>query len=198
MNLANKFLKRVKALQDAADLWKQEKKNPGTREKYWFVTSSMECAPEDCFKREDGLWEQKEKINTHIDGGQIKIAIWRLHPNYCCAGRPVYSHEAVKEFRAKSEMEKVLLVEDGYEFVWLWREVIMPTKNVWGMSMGPRFFQLRKDGKILVEDDRKSAFKRDCDLAIAQGGVQINVTPPVCGTKSVSCCEECPDAWVCE
>jgi hypothetical protein len=161
-NPTNQFFKKVKALEDAADLWKKARKDPSIREKYWFVTSDMECAPKDCFKRDDGLWEKKEKINTHCShGGQIVIAIWRLWPNYCCFGRP--SYPKVDTFREESETEKILHTHAGYQFVWGWDEVILPTSICWGMRKGPCWFQLRKDGEVIVQESSKAAFKRACN-----------------------------------
>jgi hypothetical protein len=173
VNPAREFLRRVKALTDAErELtkggWDAEKRRyhqigPDGRN-YWPFGISRECAPEDCFKREDGLWEQKEMINTHQkDGGSVCVFIWRTHPNYCCHGQPCLTNKRQKEFYEKSETEKVLLVTDELEFVWKWEEVIPPNRNCWGSKMGPTFFEIRDKNtkEILVQSESKAALLRD-------------------------------------
>jgi hypothetical protein len=160
-NPITRFFNAIKKLEKAANI---RHTDPEAREKYWFYTNSIDCKIDECFKREDGLWEQKDKINTHMPhGGQIKIGIWRIEPNYCCHGRPIYTPGKVQEYLDKSETEKVLYVHNGYEFVWKWDYFDMPTDICWGLRQGPRFFELRKDGEILVQSDKKTVFRRLCN-----------------------------------
>lgn len=160
-NPISRFFNEIKKLEKASMI---RHTHPETREKYWFSTNSIDCKANECFKRDDGLWEQKGKINTHMPhGGQIKIGIWRIEPNYCCAGRPIYSSKQIREYLDKSETEKILHVYNGYEFVWSWDYFDMPTKDCWGLRQGERFFELRKDGEILVRVKYKTVFRRLCN-----------------------------------
>ena len=173
VNPAREFLRRVKALCDAESALTDTKWDAEKREyhhigedgrNYWPFGYSHECLPEDCFKRDDGLWEQKKKINTHMDhGGSVCVFIWRTHPNYCCAGQPSRLNKNQQEFYEKSENEKVLLQTDDLEFVWKWVEVIPPNRNVWGSRMGPTFFEVRdKNTKVVhIQSASKAALIRD-------------------------------------
>lgn len=173
INPAREFLRRVKALVDAENALTDSKWDAGKKEyhqrgedgrNYWPFGFSHECFPEDCFKREDGLWEQKKMINTHMkDGGSVCVFIWRLHPNYSCQGQPSSQNENQLEFHDKSETEKVLLETEELEFVWKWVEVIPPNRNIWGSTMGPTFFEVRdkKTKVVLIQSASKAALLRD-------------------------------------
>jgi hypothetical protein len=162
MKPVNAFLKEVKRLEARARelTWPQD-----DTDHVWPFAHDHEANPEDCFKREDGLWELNERINTHIQRGNSLpgsrvVFIWRTHPNYCTAGRPCYTSEQTATYMRESETEKVLVSEGGYEYVWRWDTFKGPTEVVWGMQMGPTFFELRKDGKEVLRADTKAAFKR--------------------------------------
>lgn len=169
-NPAREFLRRVKALEDAArditsSKWDAKKREYHHRgedgRKYWPFGTSHECFPKDCFKREDGLWEQKKMINTHMpDGGSVCVFIWRLHPNYCGFGQPCITNKNQVEFYEKSETEKVLLKTGELEFVWMWDEVIPPNRNIWGSSMGPTFFEIRMSGTPILREKTKVGLLR--------------------------------------
>ena len=150
----NKFFREIKRLEKTRD------KYSNTDEGYWPFNNDSEVAPEDCFKREDGLWQKKEKINTHCsDGGSTIVFLWRVEPNYSCRGRPVMSHERVKQFLKNSETEKVLLSYKGYDFVWMWDTVYLPTETRWGICKGSCFYELRKCGMALFRAYDKKTFR---------------------------------------
>jgi len=170
INPVNQFLKKVKALCDAEERltdtqWDGEKReyhHVVDDRNYWPFGISHECLLEDCFKREDGLWEQKKKINTHMKhGGSVVVFIWRLHPNYCCAGQPCSQNKNQLEFWEKSENEKILHEADGFQFVWRWTEVIPPNRNIWGSTMGKRFFEVRLMGNAIIQTYTKAELKRE-------------------------------------
>ena len=181
VNPVREFLRRVKALCDAeneltsskwdADKRKYHQRGPDGRN-YWPFGISRECAPEDCFKREDGLWEQKKMINTHMKhGGEVCAFIWRLHPNYSCHGQPCITNKNQKEFYEKSETEKVLFETDTLSFVWLWSEVIPPNRNKWGSSMGPTYFEVRdkKTGFVHIQTPYKAELIREYNAMFPRG-----------------------------
>jgi len=145
----NEFLSKVEALKKAADSL--------DRDKYWPFSFEHDEAEANCFKREDGLWESKEK---HYSGVTYAF-IWRTAPKfYCCAGQPCYTADDEARYMKESETEKVLLVRDGFEYVWRWNTFHRPTKNIWGLRQGPTFFELRKDGASLIRVDKKATFQR--------------------------------------
>lgn len=150
----NKFFKEIKRLKDL------ERKI--TRQKgVWPFGWSHECIPEDCFKRPDGLWEQREKTNAHLHhGGETVVFIWRVEPNYCIHGQPVVTHDRVLQYLVNSETEKLIVAEDGYEFFWKWDEVKRPTSTCWGMGMGKPYYEMRKDGNVLIQTQIKAEFLR--------------------------------------
>lgn len=139
LNPAKEFLKKIKNTVDAGKL-------ETNKEEVWFTSWDCECLKKDCFKRKDGLWEKRDKINTHgKDGGQRRIFIWRIAPNYCCAGQPCYiSYDRLK-FYNKSETEKILVKTDKYEFVWKWYDFSYdyPNRTIWGLRMGKTYFEIR-------------------------------------------------------
>lgn len=154
MKLVNKFFREVKRL---IDLEHTETRQKGV----WPFGWSHESTPETCFKRPDGLWEGHKKLNTHLaHGGERVVFLWRVEPNYCTAGRPVYTADRFRQFLENSETEKILIAQDGYEFVWKWATVVPPTKICWGMKMGKCFFELRKDGNVLIQTPVKAEFLR--------------------------------------
>lgn len=154
MNPVNLFFKRIKAMEKAASGFSTEDEDGVTVWKRF----SHECLPEDCLLREDGLWETNPEQLGRNNPRKF-VFIFRSHPNYCCAGQPVYSPSERAEFLEKSETEKLILSHEGFEFVWGWDEVIMPTRIVWGMSPGHRMFYLRKDGEVLIKTSVKKHFK---------------------------------------
>ena len=154
MKLVNQFFKEIKRLKDLTHEITQQ---AGV----WPFGWSNECNPCDCFKRPDGLWEQYNKINTHMPhGGNIKIFLWRIDPNYCCAGRPIYTHDRQQQFLQNSETEKILVTQDNYEFVWKWNTIILPTTTCWGIKMGAPYYELRINGIIEIQTPIKAEFIR--------------------------------------
>jgi hypothetical protein len=125
----------------------------------WPFGNSCECKADECFLRDDGLWETKQLLNTGMHKYR-RIFIWRILPNY---GSTRYSAERQAEFLQCSETEKVLLTHDEYEFVWLWDTIHGPNEWVWGMDIGPRHYVLRKCGKEVLRADSKAAFLRSID-----------------------------------
>jgi hypothetical protein len=155
----NEFLRRVQKLKDAAD--KLTREDPD-HHVWWPFTWSIDSKIESCFLRPDGLWQSKEKINTHCnDGGTYKIGIWRIEPNYNFNGQPCYDSNRVYGFFKKSETRKVLLTHDGYDYVWRWAEFLPPTETCWGLRQGPTFFEMCQGGSCLVRADTKAAFQRE-------------------------------------
>lgn len=159
MNHANRFFKEVKRLEDAeraVEFGRPFGKSLVIDGISIHSKFSHECAPEKCFKRDDGLWETYPESY----GRQTRkfVFIWRYHPNYCCRGRPIYTPGDVAEFLCESETEKVLYTYDGYELVWAWYEVDMPTPIIWGMRPGRKVFVLRKDGEVLAKTSVKKHF----------------------------------------
>jgi hypothetical protein len=166
MNKVNMFFKAVtaleKALNAAPDSFGSDYRDDDVR--VW-TKRSHECDPEDVIQRADGLQETKPKPYGR-SGLRKFVFLWRYHPNYCCAGRPHYSWKDQSEFLEKSETEKVLLTYEGYEFVWGWDEISMPTRIVWGMQTGQKMFYLRKDGEVLVRTHVKKHFKEAVDAEL--------------------------------
>jgi len=157
VNPSRQFIKKVEHLINTV----HELTQSDTQE-YWPFGYSHEALETECFKREDGLWELKDKINPHINGGQKVVFIWRKHPEPCYGGRPVYSSEKEKEIYEKSETEKVLFETDKLEFVWTWHYFRHPTEYVWSYIMGPAFFEVRiKETKqIVIRETKKGPFIR--------------------------------------
>jgi len=159
-NPAKEFLKRVKRFKDFTQTLRE--RDPMTNI-YWPFMNNYEANLEDCFKREDGLWEKKEKINTHCkNGGYRVVFIWRIHPNYCVHGKPCFTADHKAEFLEKSETEKILLEFKNFQFVWKWHDIVMPTNNIWGMSMGKPYFELRNEGEVLARTSVKKHFVEVC------------------------------------
>lgn len=155
-NHAKKFLGIVRSLLKAVEM---ETSLPDV----WFYGSNRECLKKDCFRREDGLWEGKNKINTHSkDGGQRVVFLWRIAPNYCTYGQPCYSESDRTRLYNESETEKVLLVIDEYEFVWKWYcfSKSSPNRIIWGLKMGITYFEMRdkQTKEVLVRTNVKKHF----------------------------------------
>ncbi len=165
VNPAREFLRRIKSLCDnVSDLtgyhWDEEKQTSTEKHPdgnyYWPFGFSHDSLPKDCFKREDGLWEQNNKINTHSKcGGYVLVFLWRIHPSH----RGIATWSEVYE---KSEREKVLYETEDLEFVWRWEKVILPTECVWSCTMGPTFFEVRdkKTKQPLIQHHQKAPFIR--------------------------------------
>ena len=180
INPAREFLRRVKKLHDTENAltdtkWDADKREYHHRGEdgrvYWPFGFSHECSPKDCFKRDDGLWEQKKMINTHMkDGGSVVVFIWRVHPNYSCLGQPSSQNDNQLEFYEKSETEKVLFETDKLEFVWGWFDVIPPNRNIWGSSMGPTSFIVRdKETKYVhIQTQYKTELIREYNAIFSQ------------------------------
>lgn len=156
------FLKEVKRLEDTLEALTGIQRTGAV----WPFGRSRECFLKDCYKRADGLWQQHHKINTHAPNdkggyGYDVIFLWRIKPNYCCAGRPVCTSDKQQAFLDESETEKILYSIGEYDFVWRWDTIRKPTENVWGMDMGKTFFELRKDGDTIVKSYTKAEFIRN-------------------------------------
>lgn len=152
------FFRKVTALQVALEKMTGLGKRP---EDVWPFGNSRENTPEQCYLREDGLWQSHDLLRTGNKSPLYRcIFLWRIHPNYCTGGRPIFTSDKVQLFMEKSETEKILITEGDFEFVWMWDTVRKPTENVWGMDMGPTFYVLRRKstGEILVRQDYKNRF----------------------------------------
>ena len=128
----------------------------------WPFGYSMECNPQDCWKRTDGLWEARELLH----GKDKQVFLWRIEPNYCCGGQPVYTGDRVARFLKNSETEKELHTHGEYSFVWCWSSPRMPTRFVWGMSVGPTRYELRWNGTVLASDTTKVGFRRQVEAVL--------------------------------
>ena len=183
-NPVRQFLKRVKELCDVADSvtdnhWDADKKtyshiNPDDGVNYWPFGFKNECLEKDCFKRNDGLWQQKQKINTHMrDGGSTIVFIWRIAPNYCIDGQPCYSGEKQQRLYMDSETEKVLYETENYEFVWTWLKWGAPTRSTWGLSATDFYFQVRdkKTHVVNLQEKTKAAFLRRYNALVKIGKI---------------------------
>ena len=163
-NHGNRFFKVIKNLEEALyGFGWQDRDENDVRIMTWYTHENHES---DCIKREDGLWESKPE--SYGRDTRKFIFIWREHPNYCCAGKPYYSHNEVGDFLANSETEKVLYTHGDFEFVWLWEDVTMPTNIVWGMRSGSKYYQLRHRGEVLVTSKYKGSFTTKANAAIAK------------------------------
>lgn len=160
VNHSNRFFKEIKRLQDAERAVEADRPFGESLVidgvSVWSKTSH-ECAPDQCFKRPDGLWETYPE--SYGRKTRKFVFIWRYHPNYCTRGRPIYTPSDVQIFLEGSETEKVLYTHDGYEFVWGWDQVIMPTWCVWGMHPGRKYFRLIKDDEVLFETSVRKHFR---------------------------------------
>jgi hypothetical protein len=157
----NKFFREIDRLKRTLE----EHTGFNRKEAVWPFGHSRECLPEACFKRPDGLWEAHDLLNPDQENdrggyGYKQIFLWRIKPNYCCQGQPVFSSDQEQAFLNESETEKILVTQDGYEIVWKWDTLIRPNQNIWGMKMGKTFYELRKNGKILAQDFTKAGFLR--------------------------------------
>jgi len=173
-NPAREFLKRVKALQDRAE-WMGGHQNgklvdavDDDGRKVWPFTHDHECHRNQCKKRPDGLWERTQ-CQYHGAKDYKNVFLWRLFPNYCCWGRPVCTSDKQQEFLDKSETEKILLDEDGIQWVWKWSTVRLPTRVLWGMGMGPTYFEVRKGDEILLQSATKVGVTRWYKEAVSNG-----------------------------
>lgn len=127
----------------------------------WPFTFERECKMEDCFKRPDGLWQDKR---LHYSGDK-HIFIWRLSPNYCVQGKPFFSAQRRYDLFKSSETSKVLLTEQDLEFRWEWYEWDQhyPSDNVWGLKMTtPTIAVYRKGTRIFhVKNPSVSGGKKE-------------------------------------
>lgn len=149
INHANRFFKEIKRLEDALDVQRRTADDPCDEfgHTVW-ACFSHESAPENCFVRDDGLWESyPEQYGRKT---RKFIFIWRYQPNYCTRGRPFYSHEQRQAFVDESETEKVLYTYKDLELVWGWNEIFGPTSICWGMKPGEKYFFARDKGEIVV------------------------------------------------
>jgi hypothetical protein len=111
----------------------------------------------ECKLLKEGIWE-----SSYIRSGRehTKYSIFKIYPNYCTAGRPYYSQEQLNSFYDKSETEKILATEDGYELVWMWDRWEPPTYCYWGFKPSGWGYILRKDGEELARAYTKTDFHR--------------------------------------
>lgn len=156
--LVNKFFGEIERLKKCL-------KVETNKEDVWPFGYESECDPKDCYKRKDGLWKKLDRINTHSKNkldtyGYDVIFLWRVMPNYCTWGRPVCTSDRIQAFLEQSETEKLIISYKGYEFLWKWDTVILPTENVWGMKMGKTFFEFRQTGMKPIKEYTKTAFKQ--------------------------------------
>jgi hypothetical protein len=140
-----------------------ENRNGKLESVYWPFMFEHECKPENCFKREDGLWEGKELISNHK-----VVFIWRIEPNYCVHGQPCFSEEQIAEIYKKSETEKLLYKENDLEFYWKWYKFELPNKNIWGLKPRGHSIEVRKNGVVVYkiptsEIGFKKKFKAYCE-----------------------------------
>jgi hypothetical protein len=154
---ANKFFKIVKAMDSAM--------MQSSNDEISFY-STYDCNPDECFKRDDGLWQLNRRVNCHNYGcghsrGHLAAFLWRIAPKfYNTSGQPCYSFDQEKEFMEKSETEKVLVSHNGFEYIWRWNTFNRPNRNIWGLTKGPSFFELRKDHAFYARSAVKADFLR--------------------------------------
>jgi hypothetical protein len=166
--LAIKFLKEVKRLETTLETLTGIQRDRKIYGDIWPFGGSCKCLEKDCYKRKDGLWQKYQRLSTHAKNdkggyGYDVVFLWRIKPNGNCYGRPYFTIEQYEAFLNESETEKILISEDGYEFVWKWENIKPPTEIVWGMDMGPTFFQLRKNGEVLINSLTKADFLRQVE-----------------------------------
>jgi len=172
-NPAREFIRRYEALIQAEDTLTSSRwlgKGKGYThqqedgEYYWPFGYEWECDPDDCFKREDGLWQKKERINKHTQpGGYIVAFLWRTHPNYSAYGKPSCTNKSQESFYEKSETSKTLFSTEDFDFVWAWYEPRRPTDICWASSVGQTYFEVRdkKTQTVLVRASTRTAFIRE-------------------------------------
>lgn len=92
----------------------------------WFedIKHKFECKAEDCELEVDGLWKEKKTGRKFW---------WRIHPNYCTAGRPFYTSTKEKEIWDNSETKKVLLNLQKTQICLELLPFLQPTDTSWGM-----------------------------------------------------------------
>jgi len=171
VNHCNRFFKKVDELHKMSSGWGHP--DYDDNDVRILRTYSHECEPKDCFLRPDGMWESyPESYGRYM---RKFIFAWRIHPNYCCAGKPYFNWSQQKEFMDKSETDKVLYEYNGYEFVLYWYELTPPNHIVWGMKMGKTYFGMRYNGEHVMLPTRvKKRFREDAQKFI----VASDYTPP--------------------
>jgi len=110
-----------------------------------------ECALKDCHLGPDGMWITNEKTSTDGCGNYINYDrfLWRIEPNYCCRGKPMYTaDDRYKLFKA-SETKKTIISSNNHSICIEWFEFDQkfPTENVWGLKMGKVYITVYKEDK---------------------------------------------------
>jgi len=128
----------------------------------WFdsLRLSYECSLKDCRLNADGLWITNKLTSTDGRGNDINYNrfFWRIEPNYCAYGKPMFDAEKIYKLFKASETKKVL-VETGKGSVCLeWFEFLYPTKTCWGLRQGPVHITVYEDGNR-VWTSKKEVYK---------------------------------------
>jgi hypothetical protein len=158
-NPINKFFKEIKRLKTELHTLSREPDGIMSLRGVWGSIYDDHNHGKGCKTRylKRGIW----KSTYHRgQGQQINYSIFKVYPNYCCAGRPHYSQEQLNEFYEKSETEKILVTENGYELVWMWDQWEAPTYCYWGYKPSGWCYMIRKDGEELARAYTKTDFHR--------------------------------------
>jgi hypothetical protein len=124
---------------------------PGGFKNGWFDSPSTnyECKAEDCYLNADGMWVTKTNTSTDGRGNYINQNrfLWRIEPNYCCAGKPFFSAERINYLYKKSETKKTLITSGKSAICLEWFEFKHPTDTCWGLSQGPVYVTVYENHK---------------------------------------------------
>jgi hypothetical protein len=111
----------------------------------WFewVHFEYEAKESDCTLDVDGFW----KLNKPNHNNQRVKFFWRIEPNYCTGGRPLYLDEDIKKFYKNSETRKSILKLEKSEICLEWDGFDSPTETCWGLRMKPIYVTIYENGK---------------------------------------------------
>jgi len=97
------------------------------------VFIDYEATVDQCTLDSDGLWVLNEpNHNNHL----VKF-FWRIEPNYCTAGRPLYDTDMVNTIFNNSEHKKSILKFKESEVCLEWFGFNPPTDTCWGLRKKP-------------------------------------------------------------
>lgn len=121
---------------------------------YEYIRYNYECEEENCYRDVDGYWITKSETNE-----EFYKFIWRIHPNYCCYGKPYYSSDEIEEIFKKSETKKYILRMNNFEVCLEWDGFNPPTRTHWGLEMKDPYITIYKNKEKIYKGS--SIYKRD-------------------------------------
>lgn len=118
----------------------------------WFesIDYYYECKVENCRMDTDGLWVM-DVPQTRGSHYHQKKFYWRIEPNYCTAGRPIYTSDEIADIFAKSETKKDIVKMYKSQICLEWDGFDMPTETCWGLRKRPNFITIYEDGKRIYK-----------------------------------------------